>query len=214
MSSIIRATTTSGLQIAPDNSGSLQLQTNGTTTAVTIDTSQNVGIGTSSPSYNLDVVGNVNGSVTSAVQNSNSGTSGFARFLAIANGGNAQFGMTSTGYTAITNAQDAMLFNANGASGGIVFAQDGVAQAKFDSSGNVLVNTTTARAQISNDFNGSTISQANLLSATDVTSRYKLFNGQKDSYYDHASIQIIPGKTIPSGPLVVMFNHFVSDNLL
>ena len=40
MSSIIRATTTSGLQVAPDNSGSLQLQTNGTTTAVTIDTSQ------------------------------------------------------------------------------------------------------------------------------------------------------------------------------
>jgi hypothetical protein len=41
MSSIIRATTTSGLQIAPDNSGSLVLQTNGTTTALTIDTSQN-----------------------------------------------------------------------------------------------------------------------------------------------------------------------------
>jgi hypothetical protein len=56
MSSIIRATTTSGLQVAPDNSGSLQLQTNGTTTAVTIDTSQNVGIGAStitslSPNY-------------------------------------------------------------------------------------------------------------------------------------------------------------------
>jgi hypothetical protein len=41
MSSIIRATTTSGLQVAPDNSGSLVLQTNGTTTAVTLDTSQN-----------------------------------------------------------------------------------------------------------------------------------------------------------------------------
>jgi hypothetical protein len=50
MSSIIRATTTSGLQIAPDNSGSLQLQTNGTTAAVTIDTSQNVGIGITTPS--------------------------------------------------------------------------------------------------------------------------------------------------------------------
>jgi hypothetical protein len=60
MSSIIRATTTSGLQVAPDNSGSLQLQTNGTTTAVTIDTSQNVGIGTTSPSSKL----NVNGKVT------------------------------------------------------------------------------------------------------------------------------------------------------
>jgi hypothetical protein len=53
MSSIIRATTTSGLQVAPDNSGSLQFQTNGTTTAVTIDTSQNVGIGTTSPTAPL-----------------------------------------------------------------------------------------------------------------------------------------------------------------
>jgi hypothetical protein len=52
MPSIIRATTTSGLQVAPDNSGSLQLQTNGTTTALTIDTSQNVGIGTTSPKNN------------------------------------------------------------------------------------------------------------------------------------------------------------------
>ena len=60
MSSIIRATTTSGLQVAPDNSGSLQLQTNGTTAAVTIDTSQNVGIGTTSPTQKLDVNGAVN----------------------------------------------------------------------------------------------------------------------------------------------------------
>jgi hypothetical protein len=49
MSSIIRATTTNGLQLAPDNSGSLVLQTNGTNTALTIDTSQNVGIGVTSP---------------------------------------------------------------------------------------------------------------------------------------------------------------------
>lgn len=41
MPSIIRATTTNGVQVAPDNSGSLVLQTNGTTTALTIDTSQN-----------------------------------------------------------------------------------------------------------------------------------------------------------------------------
>jgi hypothetical protein len=57
MPSIIRATTTSGLQVAPDNSGSLQLQTNGTTTAVTIDTSQNVGIGTTSPGQKLHLAG-------------------------------------------------------------------------------------------------------------------------------------------------------------
>jgi len=57
MPSIIRATTTNGLQVAPDNSGSLQLQTNGTTTALTIDTSQNVGIGTTSPTAKLDSYG-------------------------------------------------------------------------------------------------------------------------------------------------------------
>ena len=41
MPSIIRATTTNGVVIQPDNSGSLILQTNNGTTALTIDTSQN-----------------------------------------------------------------------------------------------------------------------------------------------------------------------------
>lgn len=42
MSTIINATTTNGVVIQPDNSGSLVLQTNNGTAAVTIDTSQNV----------------------------------------------------------------------------------------------------------------------------------------------------------------------------
>jgi len=45
-----------GLKSTADSSGVLALQTNGTT-AVTVDTSQNVGIGTSSPTGKLDVVG-------------------------------------------------------------------------------------------------------------------------------------------------------------
>jgi hypothetical protein len=57
MASTIAAGTTSGtaIAIAGDTSGVLQLQTNGTTAAVTIDTSQNVGIGTSSPATKLQV---------------------------------------------------------------------------------------------------------------------------------------------------------------
>ena len=39
------------------SASSLTFQTNGTTTAMTIDTSQNVGIGNASPSYKLDVTG-------------------------------------------------------------------------------------------------------------------------------------------------------------
>jgi hypothetical protein len=42
MSTIINATTTNGVVIQPDNSGSLVLQTNNGNTALTIDTSQNV----------------------------------------------------------------------------------------------------------------------------------------------------------------------------
>ena len=57
MASILNATTSSGLVTSADNSGSLQLATNNGTTAVTIDTSQNVGIGTSSPAVRLDILG-------------------------------------------------------------------------------------------------------------------------------------------------------------
>ena len=62
MSSISAGTTsTTTLVHSGDTTGSLVFKTNDTgsggTTAVTIDTSQNVGIGTNSPSYRLDVSG-------------------------------------------------------------------------------------------------------------------------------------------------------------
>jgi len=61
MASIINASTTSGVVITGDTSGNLALQTNNGNTAVTIDTSQNVGIGTTSPSYKFDVNGIIRG---------------------------------------------------------------------------------------------------------------------------------------------------------
>ena len=74
MSSIIRATTTSGLQVAPDNSGSLQFQTNGTTAAVAIDTSQNLqfnsGYGSVATAYGCRAWVNFNGTGTVAIRGS------------------------------------------------------------------------------------------------------------------------------------------------
>jgi hypothetical protein len=55
MASIINASTSSGLVQTADTSGVLQLQTNSGQTAVTIDTSQNVGIGTTSPTSKLQI---------------------------------------------------------------------------------------------------------------------------------------------------------------
>jgi hypothetical protein len=54
MTSLINASTSAGVVITPDTSGVLALQTAGTT-AVTVDASQNVGIGTNSPAAKLDV---------------------------------------------------------------------------------------------------------------------------------------------------------------
>jgi hypothetical protein len=55
MASTINASTSAGLVSTADTSGVLQLQTAGTT-AVTVDASQNVGIGTSSPANPLNIV--------------------------------------------------------------------------------------------------------------------------------------------------------------
>ena len=72
MPSIIRATTSSGLQIAPDNSGSLQFQTNGTTAAVAIDTSQNLqfnsGYGSVATAYGCRAWVNFNGTGTVSIR--------------------------------------------------------------------------------------------------------------------------------------------------
>ena len=49
---------------------------------------------------------------------------------------------------------------------------------------------------------------ANLSSYIDVTSRYTLDNGQRDSYYDHASITLNPGAPQPKGNILVFVNYY------
>ena len=61
------------------------------------------------------------------------------------------------------------------------------------------------------DFNGNQITVANSATATDVTARYTLDNGQKDSYYDHSVIRLNAGAAAPAGPLVVKYNRFNSS---
>ena len=61
------------------------------------------------------------------------------------------------------------------------------------------------------DFNNTNITQANVASAIDITSRYTLDNGQRDSFYDHASIKLKPAAAAPVGPLVIKFDKFSSS---
>ena len=61
------------------------------------------------------------------------------------------------------------------------------------------------------DFNGNAISQANAATAIDATSKYIFDNGQRDSFYDHASISLRPAVRPPVGPIVIRYNRFTSS---
>ena len=60
------------------------------------------------------------------------------------------------------------------------------------------------------DFGNSSITTANLTTAVNVTSRYILDTGQRDSFYDHASIRLKSNNTPPTGNLLVRFDHYTS----
>ena len=134
MSSTISAGTTAGssLAMAGDTSGSLQLQTNGTTTAVTIDTSQNVGIGNTTPS-SFDstgkplVVGSGSGNQGITIY---AGTTGYStvNFADGTTGSDRYAGQVSYDHT-----NNALLFATT----------TGTERMRIDSSGNVLVGATT-----------------------------------------------------------------------
>ncbi len=102
-----------------DSAGSLALKTNGTTTAVTIDTSQNVGIGTASPSSKLHVAGTGTQSIT--VERTDASTAGL-------------FQLISGNSTNVINASTAKP---------VSFEINGSERMRIDSSGNLLVGTTT-----------------------------------------------------------------------
>ena len=131
MASIISAGTTisTALNMSGDTSGALQLATNGTTTAVTIDTSQNVGIGTTSPSGKFHVSGGrsyftANSEQFDIALKYNAGTSGVwlgspgtDSFAVATEGGTERMRITSGGATQIkstTGASPTYSFTNNG----------------------------------------------------------------------------------------------------
>jgi len=111
MPSIINAATSGGLISTADTSGVLQLQT-ASTTALTINASQQVGVGTGSPAYALDV----RSTAAPAIRLSRSGTAGQIASMVFEDG-NATLGSGST--TRVASDSGAMSFSTGGTSGAV-----------------------------------------------------------------------------------------------
>jgi len=125
MASIINATTTAGVSVQGDNSGSLQLATNNGTTAVTIDTSQNVGIGETSPA----------------------GSAGYTQLVVRGSSGaelSLKGGTTQYGYMYVDSGGFRIINPQSGASSGTMqFSTSNTERMRINSSGVLLVNDTS-----------------------------------------------------------------------
>ena len=131
-------TTTTAYKVTADTTGTLVLQTGSSpTTAVTIDGSQNVGIGTSSPSYPLDVSGIGRfGGATPTIYVQPTTTTNNALFRAVNTGGTAYIGLDSSA-GGLTTAYALNLYHSGAYP--ITFSTSGTERMRIDSSGNVAI---------------------------------------------------------------------------
>ena len=139
------------------SSGALVLQSNGTTTAVTIDASQNVGVGTTSPAAKLDVQGTAAAAYVGQSLTNNSSTGYVQQALKVgtsgANGSGGTFYAPTIFYKIGVTGNDTTT--------PITFVNNNdTERARIDSSGNLLVGTTSqlssARLSVSGTSNGVT----------------------------------------------------------
>jgi hypothetical protein len=134
MSTIINATTTNGVVIQPDNSGSLQFQTNNGTTALTIDTSQRVGIGTTSP-------------ISGRALTLNNASNYYGIRFQVGGTSIAQLIQETTGFFYIDS-------NMNNESGGTIFRTGGTERMRITSGGEVYIAGTTDQGAYNLQCNG------------------------------------------------------------
>jgi hypothetical protein len=136
MPSILNATTSSGLVTSADNSGSLQLATNNGTTAVTIDTSQNVGVGTASPTARLHAQVSSGNTIARFVNTTSTGGELGELVLASPNRPavrmNFQTSVDSNGFFNYDSSEYKFFANSGGSA---------VERMRLDSSGNLLFNS-------------------------------------------------------------------------
>jgi hypothetical protein len=111
--------------------------------AMRIDSSGNVGIGTTSPSYKVDIQGSTTGSLRAQVRNTNSGT-GATSYFTLGNDTDNSVGGLILGSSANTTYGANTLAVYQSANAPLTFWTNNNERMRIDSSGNVGIGTTTA----------------------------------------------------------------------
>ena len=145
MATTINAAASAGLVTTADTSQILQLQTGGTT-AVTIDASQNVGIGTSSPAELLTVSG-LNKNVR--IQNTGTTSGGCGLLLDTANTVDPSYKFIQGSTNSVAKWAIGNCGGGTGVDGSLQFFTGGINERmRIDSSGNLLVGATSGSYKI------------------------------------------------------------------
>lgn len=142
MSTIINATTTNGVVIQPDNSGSLVLQTNSGTTALTIDTSQRAAFvaGTAALPA-ITTTGDTNTGMFFPAADTIAFAEGGTEQMRLDSSGNLQF---NSGYGSVKIAYGCRAWATFSGSTPTILASGNVSSVTKTSTGNYVVNFATA----------------------------------------------------------------------
>ena len=173
-----------------------------------IDSSGNVGIGTSSPTYKVDVAGSVNSNTS--VNVNNTGTTANILFASSGQTGTTVRSNTVARIQSTAAGRDVNLqFSDNVSnaaevgmlSGALYFATAGTERMRIDSSGNLLVGTTTASSSLTNGFNAVQTGTATYISVGHLTGSV---SGSWYASFAYNGTQI--GTISQSGTTAVLYN--------
>jgi hypothetical protein len=160
MSTIINATTTNGVVIQPDNSGSLVLQTNSGTTALTIDTSQRAAfVAGTAAAPAITTAGDTNTGMFFPAADTIAFAEGGAESMRIDSSGNVGIGTTSIGQKLVVNGNQQILagnylalfetsnnnqYVLKNDTNNLTFTYNTTERMRIDSSGQVIVGKTAS----------------------------------------------------------------------
>ena len=174
---------------------------NATSTAITIDSNENVGIGTSSPLGLAHIYSSSSGATAGAGGDElileSATTTGLSILSGTSNDGNILFGdsgNSAIGYIQYKHADNALVFGSNASE-----------RMRIDSSGNVRVGGASGKAWISSDANvgyfGGDSGQANHISFYDALDLCRIYTAGSERMRIDSSGNLLVGTTGVSTPL-------------